>query len=174
MDRMQPDLKWYTEISAAKNFAPRCPFASVHRCPRYYQSLSLLGEAGVTTRIEPNEDEKLLKQWKRSDVWPAVHEEATSVVGPSGEPHHFLKFCPEVSFDRFGWFASDLSCHNDEIDEDAAHSRLIDEGASGEDWHWIWAFVKPMHYTDCPLYSSLLPGVNEVHPRNPIGFHTGS
>src|SRR6266478_1120232 len=47
----QPTLKWYTDISASKSLSPRCPFASVHRCPRYYQSVSLLGEAGVATAI---------------------------------------------------------------------------------------------------------------------------
>ena len=169
MNRIQPDLNWYTEISAAKGLAPRCPFASVHRCPRYYQSVSLLGRAGVTTQIEPEEDNRLLELWKRSDLWPVVDEQATSVTG-----RHFSKFCPEVSFERFGWFASHLSYHADEIDQDAACSRLVDEGASGRDWHWIWALATPMHYADCPLYSPLLSGVNEVSGRNPIGFHPSS
>jgi hypothetical protein len=172
MDRIQPDLNWYTEISASKNLAPRCPFASVYRCPRYYQSVALLGEVGVTTRIEPEEDKRLLDQWKRSDLWPVVAEQATSVMGAPNEPHHFSKFCPEVSFDTFGWFASHLSYHADEIDQDAAHTRLADEGASRRDWHWLWAVVTPMHYADCPVYSPLLSGVNETKGRYPIGFHT--
>jgi hypothetical protein len=174
MNRIQPDLKWYTGISATKGLPPRCPFASVHRCPRYYQSLSLLGEAGITTRIEPEEDKRLLDQWKRSDLWPVVNEQATSVMGAPEEPHHFSKFCPEVSFERFGWFASHLSYHADEIDQDAAQSRLADEGAPGTDWQWIWALVTPMHYANCPLYSPLLSGVNQLPGRNPLGFHTGS
>src|SRR5437667_2080318 len=77
----QPTLKWYTDISASKSLSPRCPFASVHRCPRYYQSVSLLGEAGVATAIEPEEDSKLLEQWKRTDLWPVVDEQHAAVRG---------------------------------------------------------------------------------------------
>ena len=42
------------------------------------------------------------------------------------------------------------------IDIDTAHSRLATEHASASDWAWTWANVKPMHYTDCPLYSPLM------------------
>ncbi len=168
-----PDLNWYTEISATKNLPPRCPFASVHRCPRYYQSVSLLGEARVTTQIEASEDNKLLDQWRRSDLWPVVSEHATSVLGPSDDPRHFSRFCPEVSFDQFQWFASDLSRYSDEIDQDVEHHTLAAEGAPTHDCRWLWALVVPMHYADCPLYSPLLSGVNEVTGRNVIGFPTG-
>jgi hypothetical protein len=169
--RVQPDLNWYTEISAGKNLAPRCPFASVHRCPRYYQSVSLLGEAGITTQIEASEGNRLLNQWKRTDLWPVVNEQATSISGPTDEPRHFSKFCPEVSFDRFKWFASHLSYYSDEIDQDVANSNLAAEGVSGSDWQWIWALVVPMHYADCPLYSPLLSGVSDIAGRNPTGFY---
>lgn len=171
---VQPDLNWYTEISAGKNLAPRCPFASVHRCPRYYQSVSLLAETGITTQIEASEDNKLLDQWKRSDLWPVIKEQATSVLGPSDEPHHFSKFCPEVSFDVFQWFASHLSYYSDEIDQDVAHRNLAAEGATGHDWRWFWALVLPMHYAGCPLYSPLLSGVSHVTGGNTIGYYTGT
>ena len=78
---IQPDLKWYTEISASKTLSPRCPFASVHRCPRYYQGVALLGETGVATTIDPAEDAELLERWKRTDLWPVVREQETSVMG---------------------------------------------------------------------------------------------
>ena len=87
-----PDLQWYTGISKGKKLAPRCPFASVHRCPRYYQSVALLGETGCATKIDPEEDKRLLERWKRSDLWPVVDEQATSVMGPSDEPKHFMNF----------------------------------------------------------------------------------
>jgi hypothetical protein len=70
---IQPDLKWYTEISVAKKLSPRCPFASVHRCPRYYESIALLGDVGVATSMDPTEDERLLNKWKHSDLWPVTH-----------------------------------------------------------------------------------------------------
>jgi hypothetical protein len=62
---IDPDPAWYTRLSREKSVRPRCPFASVHRCPRFHQSLSLLGGAG-STKIEPKEDQRLLKRWKGS------------------------------------------------------------------------------------------------------------
>lgn len=170
MATIQPDLKWYAEISASKNLSPRCPFASVHRCPRYYQSIALLGEVGVTTSMEPEEDQRLLEKWKLSDLWPVTKEQATQVMGPEGKPSLFFNFCPEVSFDRFGWFASNLSYHADEIDVDVAHRNLADEGATAHDWRWVWSLAAAMHYANCPLYSPLLLGVNETKTKGPIGF----
>jgi hypothetical protein len=147
----------------------------VHRCPRYYQSVSLLGGSGITTQIEASEDNRLLDQWRRSDLWPIINEQATFSVGPSDdEPHHFSNFCPEVSFDRFQWFASHLSYYSDEIDQDVAHDILTADGASAHDWRRLWTLVEPMHYADCPVYSPLLSGVNEVCGHNPIGFYTGT
>lgn len=171
MAAIQPNLQWYTEISAGKNLPPRCPFASVHRCPRYYQSLALLGKVGVATPVEPEEDQRLLEKWKRSDLWPVMSEQAAHVMGGADKPSHFFNFCPEVCFDRFGWFASDLSYHADEIDVDVAHRNLADEGATAHDWRWTWSLAMPMHYAECPLYSLLLLGVNDARNKEPIGFN---
>jgi hypothetical protein len=165
----QPNLKWYSEISAGKNLSPRCPFASVHRCPRYYQSVSLLGEAGVATAIEPEEDRRLLDLWKRTDLWPVVDEQHAAVWGRHSNSSNF---CPEVSFERYGWFASHLAYYPDEQDMDVAHRNLAEEGAPGSDWRWNWAQIVPMHYADCPLYSQLLLGVKDVRRKSQIGFVT--
>jgi len=135
---IQPHLKWYTKISSERNVSPRCPLASVHRCPRYYQSIALLGFVGVTTSMEPEEDHRVLENWRRSDLWPASNERAAQVIGPEGKPLHFLNFCPEVSFDDFGWFASNRSYHAGEIDADVAHLDLAAEGATAHEWRWIW------------------------------------
>src|SRR5258708_4096871 len=68
-DTVTPDLKWYEEVTKRKGLKePRCPFASVEKCPRYYQSLSLLGAAGATA-IDKAEDEKLQKKWERHHLW---------------------------------------------------------------------------------------------------------
>jgi hypothetical protein len=143
----------------------------VHRCPRYYESLSLLGNAGVATSVDPEQDQRLLEMWKRSDLWPVTKEQAASVMGWEGKPSHFFNFCPEVSFDRFGWFASHLSYHADEIDVGVAHRNLADERATAHDWRWTWSLATPMHYSECPLYSQLLLGVHDtMKNKPPIGF----
>lgn len=150
-----PDLPWYKAISERKGVPPRCPYASVDRCPRYYQSLSLLGSAG-STAIPRREDERLLRKWGRSDIWPKTGEQATSIFGPEGDPHIFSNFCPEVSFDRFGYFAAFLAQYPDETDAGAAHVYLRKQEIPFSDPRWTWAGVHSMHFTDCPYYS-LLP-----------------
>ncbi len=150
-----PDKEWYKSISERKKVPPRCPFATVKACPRFYQSLSLLGEAG-STQIDSKEDKNLLKYWKKSDLWPVTMEYATSVSGAEGDPSTFSNFCPEVAYNRFGYFASFLARYADEIDIDAAHGKLGKEGAQPNDWRWTWASISKMHYTECPLYSVLV------------------
>ena len=115
-----PDLDWYLAKSRVNTVKPRCPYAAADRCPRFYQSLSLLGKAGSTS-IDRDEDDRLLKKWSATDLWPLTGEQATAIAGPKDEPKHFINFCPEVSFERFGVFASQLNRYADEIDIDHAH-----------------------------------------------------
>ena len=112
-DETVPDLKWYSARSVKLGLAPRCPFASVKRCPRFYQSLSLLGRAG-STALDAQEDKRLLAYWEGSDLWPRTAEYATSISG-SERARYFSKFCPEVAYDRFGYFASYLGSYGDII-----------------------------------------------------------
>lgn len=152
----QPGLSWYKQQSKLAGVLPRCPFAALERCPRFFQSISLLGEAGVATALKPEEDHRLMTAWEKSELWPRTNEHASSVMGPSDDPRHFRNFCPEVSFERFGLFAANLSRHADEVDAEVAHRRLSAAKAPGSDWRWRWSWAEPMHYTDCPLYSPLM------------------
>jgi len=149
-----PDLYWYNQTGKEKGVTDRCPFATVESCPRYYQSLSLLGEVG-STNIALHEDARLLTYWQGSDLWPKTDEYATSVSGPEGDLHQFSNFCPEVAYDRFGYFATVLARHADEIDAGIAHTQLNKENAPGNDWRWSWAAVSLEHFSDCSLYSVL-------------------
>jgi hypothetical protein len=132
--------------------------------------VSILGDCGVATRIDPKEDKRLLNRWKRSDLWPVVAEQDTGVMGVPGKPSIYSNFCPEVSFERFGWFASFLAYHADEIDVDVAHRNLAREGADGSDWRWTWATITPKHYSECPYYAPLLstPETAEMKSRKTI------
>lgn len=156
MDFLTPDLQWYTTISKERGVQPRCPFATVEKCPRFYQSLSLLGNAGVSTSIQPDEDERLKTYWSSTDIWPKTDEQATSIMGSSGNPSIFFKFCPEVSFEIFGYFAISLSRYASEFDSDNAVESYSKQGAPSGHWCWNWAGVTELHYTDCPLYSIIL------------------
>ena len=149
MARVQPTLEWYKRRSRDGGGAPRCPFASVQRCPRFYEGVALLGEAGFTTAIPRDRDDRLCAIWQQSDLWPSVREQAASIMGPADDPRHLMNFCPEVLYERFGLFATALHGYADEIDIDSAHSQLAAEHAPASDWGWTWASVNPMHYTDC-------------------------
>ncbi len=146
-----PDLAWYTDRSRTIGLLPRCPFANVEKCPRYYYSLSLMGGAG-STPIDESEDKKLLTRWKKSHLRPRTIEQDTGVTNKG---FSFSNFCPEILFERFGYFADYLANYSDEIDHDSAVEQLGRSGVDGSDWRWHWASCKPLHYSGCSLYSVL-------------------
>lgn len=155
MAYIYPDLDWYTGLSKTEGITPRCPYANAHKCPRYYASLHLLGEAGITTQISSKKTMELDALWERSHVLPVIAEHDTGVASSGGHATSFSNFCPEVSFDVFGLFADHLHRYADEVDIETAHARLGKE-AYPKDWRWEWASVSERHYLECPLYSQLL------------------
>lgn len=149
-----PNREWYAGLSQERGVAFRCPFATVESCPRFYQSLSLLGEAG-STKIPEGEDQRLLKHWKSSDLWPRTEEQATSLFGVPDNPSIYSNFCPEVTFERFGYFATTLTKYGDEIDSDCAHQRLAKDDIPSGHPFWSWSSCAAQHFTECPIYSVL-------------------
>lgn len=122
-------------------------------------SLALLKHTGATS-IDPEEDARLLKKWQGSPLWPSIAEQepAVSTVGHERKFSSLSHFCPEVTFERFGYFAGFLHRYVDEIDSEFAHKTLVSEGASRDDWRWDWAGLVPRHYSECPTYSPLAGG----------------
>lgn len=171
MEHVYPDMDWNIARSHDKGLAPRCPYANVDRCPRYYQSYALLGNSGVTTALAPEIDSTLLAKWQKTDLWPALAEHKTSIGESEGKKSQFSNFCPDVIFDTFGLFASSLASYVDDIDREVAETWLVRNGrAFAKDWRWDWAFLTPMHYSECPLYSQLFvsyPAALEI-PREEV------
>ena len=196
---IKADLEWYIATSTERQVLPRCPFATVDKCPRYYQSVLVLGLGSQFTQLDPDENQRLLDKWKKTDVLPAVEEDVLSTSGGHGGINTYWQFCPEVSFERFGWFASSLIGHHHESEREVAHAglraeltaearRILHEELSagknleievdisnvdpGSDWRWAWSFLTPRHYTECPLYAPLSVGVSEIvgDRKRPIGF----
>jgi hypothetical protein len=163
-----PDLNWYREISERKFLRePRCPFASVEKCPRFYQSLSLLGTAG-STAIDKSEDERLLKKWETHYLWPKTAEQETAIFSSEERPFMYSRFCPEVLFERFGLFVSELAEYADGVDRDSAQRALDREGAATDSWQRRWPQLTPMHYSDCPIFSTLLHDPGQAEPEHRI------
>ncbi|MFH2057939.1 MAG: hypothetical protein ABIJ59_03470 [Pseudomonadota bacterium] len=154
MDRIIPDIEWYRRISQQLNLANRCPFSTINECPRYYQSVSLLGSVGFT-ELNAEKDKALLKKWKKSDLWPQIQEQATTVFGSPGRRKHLSNFCPEIIYDHFGMFATDISPYTDEIDHDGGIKFGVEQNLPKGHWIYDWSHVSKAHYSDCPLYSPL-------------------
>jgi hypothetical protein len=155
MTFIYPDLDWYTGISKEEKVSPRCPYANVHRCPRYYGSLNLLGDCGISTKMKPEKIKELDTFWAETDILPVVAEHDTGIRGDAEKKSAFSNFCPEISFDIFGLFADSLYRYADEIDTDIAY-RQIEKDSHPKDWRWQWQFISPLHYLKCPIYSQLM------------------
>lgn len=154
MHQVVADKEWYKNQSEAKGKPTHCPYATVEDCPRYYQSMSLLGSTG-STKIDEKKDKKLLKKWKKSNLWPKIDEQATSVSTSGERFSSAFNYCPEVLYIRFGLFAKSIASFKDEIDQDAMHNYLKKIDAQQNDARWIWSHIEPLHYADCSLYSVL-------------------
>ena len=161
------DLDWCSQLSKGKGIPPRCPFASVELCPRYYLSVAMLSKSGVTTKLAQQDDVRLESKWKRHPCWPKTVEQEPAVLSRDGNPRSFSHFCPEVMFDTFGFFATSLAGYPDELDRDLAHESLGRKHAGNGDWRWQWAALTPMHYSDCPLYAPLLHGAKDIDSQKP-------
>lgn len=156
MKQLYPDIEWYTEISRNLGVSHRCPFASVHRCPRYFQGVSLLGDQGLLSRFDSQTDQDIGEKWEATDIWPAAWHEYSGISSSDGRPFLYRDFCPEIAAQAFGLFAATLIRYSDEIDQASAHGRLKSNPESvDKDWRWRWSSVSEMHYTNCPVYSLL-------------------
>lgn len=153
MPPIYPDLEWYSAISERKRLPGRCQHASVHRCPRYFDSLALLSDVGITTRIPEPIHDAAVARWKTHELAPATAEAAASISGSGGASN----FCPEVAFDTFKLFAVTLiRLSSDPVDQQISELAIKrDPGTDGKDWRGFWSHVEPLHYSDCPLYAKL-------------------
>jgi hypothetical protein len=85
----------------------------------------------------------------------------TAIVG-WGSGRGYINFCPEVSFDRFGRFASGLTqYYNAQEQSDEQERDSYKENIPA--WRANWSSITAMHYTECPLYS-MLGSPRRTHP----------
>ncbi|MBN1971794.1 MAG: hypothetical protein JW870_20715 [Candidatus Delongbacteria bacterium] len=156
-----PTLQWYTSISEKKRLTPRCPFANIYRCPKYYDSLYLLESTGATSMTDQDVKE-LNKYWDERKLKFGLREEMPSIAEKNDEFSLLINFCPEVAYLRFGYFASSLSVFADGYDIHERHRYLEREKVDRNDWRWYFQSLTPLHYTECSYYSILLK-----HPIEP-------
>jgi hypothetical protein len=172
MESLRPDRAWYSAESSRLGLnSSLCPFANIHYCPRYYHSLSLLGDYGCT-KIDESVDERLLAFWGTHPLAPQTREQSTQIDSTGEGICAYQNFCPEVAWDRFGIFATYFSPYVDEVDRGLAHERLAEKEISSDDPRWMWRSLTPQHYAACPLYAPLARGVPAPLPTKralPLG-----
>jgi len=153
--RERADLAWYSGESRKQKLSPRCPIAHAELCPRYFESVEALGRAGRITQIPSERVASLDRKWKAFQ--PVIAEEEPwlrSSGGELGERDRLSvhNFCPEVCYDVYGYFASDMFDYTDEIDRREDRTDYNREGIK-EKFDSRWERVTPRHYTACREYS---------------------
>lgn len=140
-------IDWYLSVSRDRGVAPRCPFATVHRCPRFYLSTWVLNAVN-----KQPQDEALHGRWQRSKLYPSREDEFPRAAG-NPNALHYGAFCPEIAYERFHRFASELTEY---FDEDERRSGQVAAESGGPEWKSEWLTLTARHFTECPLYSVLL------------------
>jgi 5-methylcytosine-specific restriction endonuclease McrA len=120
-------------------------------CPRYWQSLESLGRKkdGGITQISPERSALLQQKWKLFDAVIAEEE-------PVSDDKSVDHFCPEVSYEIYGLFASFLHEYIDGVDRETLYNYHERRGTLDQyDVRWQW--ITGCHYTQCREYSIHAP-----------------
>jgi 5-methylcytosine-specific restriction endonuclease McrA len=142
-----PTFDWYSGESRKFGLPPRCPIAHAELCPRYWQSLDALGRkrpGGITT-IPGEQDAALQRKWKMFSAVIAEEE-------PIADEYSVTHFCPEVTYNIFGYFASFLHEYVDDIDREIVW-KLHERDGTTDQVDARWQYITPLHYTECREYS---------------------
>ena len=162
-----PDSSWYRSKSSEVDASFSCPYANVHKCPRYFASIYMLGEIRLITSINNDKKEALDAFWANSGLLPVIAEDDTGISGVEGNWSSFSNFCPEVSFTYFHYYANFLAKYADEIDRDCGY-RIAEREKIPNDWRYEWACVSACHFLDCSVYSQ----VNDFNSKGIGKFDT--
>lgn len=149
-----PDFSWYQSKSSERGAPSSCPYANVHKCPRYYASIYMLGKARAITSMSTSKVEALDAFWNESGLLPVIEEEDTGISGTDGRITSLSNFCPEVAFTYFRLYASHLGRYVGEIDKDCGHRVAERENIPG-DWRYEWGFLSECHYLECVVYNQV-------------------
>lgn len=147
-----PDNLWYKEKSKENSVPAQCPYANVHKCYRYYESLNQLGKYKIITSIDSNHQDELDEFWSKSNIKPILMEENPGVSSIGEKIVSFHQFCPEVTFSHIcGYYANYLAKYTDEYDRDCGEAIAQKEGLKN-DWRYRWERINPCHFLDCRVY----------------------
>ena len=151
-----PDIEWYRNKSIQMDSPNSCPYANHYKCPRFFDSIDMLGDAGIITRINIKDKKDLDAFWERSGLSPIIAEDKTSIRNNNKT---FSNFCPEVSFKHLdGYYAKFLAKHSDDTDKENDY-RKAEKDKLSNDYRYEWEYVIACHFLDCSVY-------NQIHDFN--------
>ena len=140
-----PNIDWYTNVGTKLGLPRRCPLAIPSKCPKYFNSAVLFG------RVHTRDMDKLMQKWD-GDFPPDV---IGGTYSGSKTLDSFKNFCPELVYEKHGYFATDLARYVDDFDSNQAKKDLTLEAAAKDDPRWKYMIVKPQHFSECKEYSIL-------------------
>jgi len=144
--KQEGTYEWYVNESKKLGVTARCPYASLELCPRYHACWNMLGRYGYAGI--PEKSRKYLDLRWESVVY--AEEVSPFILSEDRELKSLFRFCPEVTYESYGYFALSLIGYTDDIDIDRAYERL------GDKFDPCWARKEFVHYTGwCKEYSIL-------------------
>ncbi|MGL4683747.1 MAG: hypothetical protein ACRCV4_12000 [Hafnia alvei] len=155
MQRIIPDKNWWEKERNSRNASSVCPYASSHRCPRYYESVVLLSGINMIAGMATEKEKELGEFWKRTNFSSLCDEEVPAITTKEfGGLSSVRNFCPEISFKYLNYYADYMQKYVDEIDHDMGR-RIAEEDNLKNDWKHIWMSVNPKFYLDCDVFESV-------------------
>lgn len=155
MQRIVPDKIWWEKERNNRNASSICPYASSHRCPRYYDSIVLLSRSNIIAGMATEKEKELDEFWERTNFSSLCDEEVPAVTTKEfGGLSSVSNFCPEVSFKYLHYYADHMHKYVDEIDQDTGR-RIAEKHNLENDWKYIWMSVEPKFYLDCDVFESV-------------------
>ncbi|NTV05179.1 MAG: hypothetical protein HGA59_01535 [Chlorobiaceae bacterium] len=150
MNDIIPDIVWYTEVSKKCKVTPRCPFAFLELCPQYFRSYDVLRTIDHQFDIEEDKYKRLDAKW--TEYNQLTNDEMQMAHGSCNS--YIVNFCPEITYNAYGYFASYLGKYADHIDEEQNIKILKRKGViDNHPGFKSWGFIKEKHFTECSFYS---------------------
>jgi hypothetical protein len=121
----------------------------------------LLSQKDYITKIRREDVERLDKKWQSFQPLTAEDDAMVMFSTEKSRFESISRFCPEVSYNIFGVFATGLSRYGDEYGKEFAYRKLTQHKVDSEDPRWEWMSIVPLHYTECieySLFSSIASG----------------